>query len=96
MADAVFTGDTVRFTGTFFNSSGALADPTSVTVRYKNEDGTERRFVDADPSVTKSGTGVYFIDVVVNRPGRWKVRFEGLGTLVTHTDIEVDVLDKDF
>lgn len=83
-------GDTVRSTCTFTNLSAAATDPTTVTVKYLSSDGTlTSKVYLSDVEVVRSGAGVFYIDIAVNRSGRWYVKWFGTGTVAAATPDEV-------
>lgn len=77
MAGPYDIGDTVRLTGTFTDSAGAVADPTTVTVTVTNPAG-----VVTNPAATKDSVGVYHVDVAPTVSGTWRYAFSGTGALV--------------
>lgn len=74
-------GNQIRITGTFTNplNDDAVIDPDTVycavrspasgTVSYQHGVGSE---------ITKSSTGVYYIDVPLSRVGSWYIRWSAL------------------
>lgn len=77
MAGPYDKGDTIRVTCTFKNSAGVDTDPTAVVARVQDPAGVE-----TTPTVTKSATGIYYIDVTPSLSGTYYYRFEGTGALV--------------
>ncbi len=90
-------GDRVRVTATFVNASAVAADPTTITcnvkVRYV---GTLRTYTYALAQLTKSGTGVYYLDVDVDVEGIWDYRFAGTGAVVAAAEGAFNVPDSQF
>jgi len=85
-------GDGRRFTATYTDIDGAAADPTTVTVRIREPDGTVTAYVyGTDAEVVKSTTGVYYVDWTFNQTGRHQVRWEGAGDVTTAQQTEVYV-----
>ncbi len=74
-------GETVRITVTFTDSNGTAADPDTVTCKVLDPSGNQ-----STPSVSTSGTGVYYADVTIDEAGAWVYRFEGTGTLPDAAD----------
>ena len=73
------SGDTIRF-GITFEIASVATDPTTVTFRTKNPNGTVRSFVYlTDDEVVKVGTGIYRIDLALNLVGEHHIRWEGTG-----------------
>lgn len=73
----------IRLTGTFTNAAGVLTDPTVVTVKVQDAEGTEITYADA----IKDSTGVWHKDITITKPasgggGTWYYRFEGTGALI--------------
>lgn len=71
----------VRTTATFRNLAGAVANPTTVVCTVKAPDGAT-----STPSVTNSGTGIYYADVTLNQAGIWSVEWQGTGALIAAGD----------
>ncbi len=72
-------GATVRLSCTFLVDEVAT-DPTEVTLRVKDPDGTLVTYTLAGGTVTRDAEGVYHKDVALSGPGRWRYRWEGTGT----------------
>jgi len=74
-------GQTVRLTATFTNPAGQAADPT--TVRFKVKEPSSKQttytYVLNGLVVVKSATGIYYIDVLLDKSGYWYYRWEGSG-----------------
>jgi hypothetical protein len=77
---SIYVGDVVRLTGSFYNLAGALADPTTVTFNVTPKGAAKQTFTYAGGTVTKEGTGVYYIDFPVARSGVHQYRIAGTGT----------------
>lgn len=75
----------VRLTGTFRDLAGVLANPTAVVCTVEAPDGTT-----STPSVTNSGTGIYYADVTLSQAGTWKVEWQGTGALIVAGDEVVE------
>jgi hypothetical protein len=79
-------GATVRVTGTFRNAANALADPSTVTFKYKI--GTATTVTLAYPAtITKDSTGVYHVDLVASTSGTWWYRWESTGDPQTSVEV---------
>jgi hypothetical protein len=74
-------GQRVRVTCSF-RVDGVATDPTSVTCKIMDP----TRSV-STPTVSKSATGVYYVDVIANKRGEWNVRFEGTGACTAVEEI---------
>lgn len=72
-------GDRVRIAVEFRNLDGALADPSTVTVKHQDPSGNE---TSSTSSWTKDGTGRYHLDVDIDESGTWYYRWAGTGDLV--------------
>lgn len=68
-------GDRVRFTATFRDSGGVLADPDTVTVTITDPVGA-----DVPAAVVQDSTGVYHADVVVSVWGAYQCNWSGVST----------------
>lgn len=76
-------GQMVRFTATF--SLNGTPTNTTVAVSVKNPNGTVTA-----PTATSGGTGVYYVDQVLDVKGRWAVRFAGSGAVVAAVEGQVN------
>lgn len=65
------SGEEVRLTGTF-TVNDIPTDPGAASLEVRDPDGTT-----TTPTLTKTGTGVYVADIVVELEGLWHYRFEG-------------------
>lgn len=77
-------GDVVRVTTSpgFTNSSGVVADPTTVTLKWFLHGGTVTTWVfGTDDEVVKDSTGIYHADIPVSAEGVHYYRWEGTGTV---------------
>jgi hypothetical protein len=57
------SGSLVRTTATFVNISGANTDPTTITLKIKQDAGSVTTLTYAGAQVSKSSTGVYYYDI---------------------------------
>lgn len=74
-------GDLVLATGTFTDIGGNPVDPSAVFFSVRDPSANLDTYqYGVDPEVTRSGAGVYSIQVDVDEPGRWKVRCYSTGT----------------
>ena len=87
--DHYSVGDSVTFTGTFRDAAGAVADPTTITLKVEAPDGTETTYTYALGTVTKDSTGVYSKAVTLSSAGTWSYRFIGAGSVVATIDGQV-------
>lgn len=72
-----YVGQTVRI-DMQFRKSGVLIDPDDVTVRVLRPDDAGE--VAPPPSVVRDSSGNYHAAFVVDAPGVWRWRVDGLGT----------------
>lgn len=63
----------------FASSTGAAADPTTVTLTVTQPDGAVQIHA-AD--VVRDGVGAYHFDLAVTEAGEWRYRWQGAGALV--------------
>ena len=84
-------GQIIRTTVTFVDFNGSAMDPTTVTFKYREPDGTITTAVYPAAGVTKSGTGVYYGTVTLDAEGSWWTRWEGVGAVVAATEAPVQV-----
>lgn len=88
-------GDYRRLIGTFTDIAGDAADPTTITFKMREPDGTETSYVyGVDGECVKSSTGVYYVDWSFDQAGRHVARWYGTGVLVASTEKEYYVLRK--
>lgn len=80
MATSYDIGNKIRITGTFTDplDSDAAVDPSSVycSVKTPAEVKTDYQY-GVDAEITKSGTGVYYLDLPLDEDGYWYVRWWG-------------------
>lgn len=91
MANQYENGDQVRLTVTFANSAGTNTDPTAIVFKYRNPAGTISTKTYALGEVTKSATGVYYIDLSLTSDGEWHYRAYGTGNLVAAAEGKLTV-----
>lgn len=61
-----------------FAIAGVPTDPTGVVIKYRDPNGViVIKTYNTDPEVKKSGTGQYYMDILVTVSGEWFFRFEG-------------------
>ena len=78
---AYITGDAVTLTATFKDSSGALADPTDVTLEVQDPNGTITTYTYSLSTITKSSTGIYTRNVSLTDNGTWEYEWQGTGAV---------------
>ncbi len=90
-------GQMVRWFFSYFNLSGAPADPTFVFVKTIDPTGTQRSFVyPSDPEIVKDSTGVYHYDQLPTIVGNWQIRGEGTGSLTWAQQATFELLGTSF
>ena len=85
MATTYDQGDLVRVTGTFKNASSAAADPTKVYLDLQKPDGaiSYSTYAAGTTAVTRTGTGVYYKDILTTGSGVYEYRWHSTGTVHT-------------
>lgn len=71
----------VRVMATFANLAGTPTNPTAVACTVEAPDGTT-----TTPSVTSSGSGVYYVDLTLDQAGTWLVEWQGTGAVIAAAD----------
>ena len=74
------TGDLVRLTARFTDSSDAAVDPSTVTFKARNDTTTVTYVYGTDPEVVKAAPGVYHDDYDDEDDGPWYFRDASTGT----------------
>jgi len=84
-----YYNDRIRIRGTFKTvTTGAVIDPTTITVRIEKADGTiVQKVYGTDVEVVKESTGVYSmeLDIDLNTSGTWRYKFSGTGSAKANT-----------
>lgn len=75
-------GDRVELRAAFRDSTGAFADPTEVTFRVKDADGSVTVYTYGGATVTKIETGKYRVYITPTISGEWSWRAEATGDVV--------------
>jgi len=78
----------------FTDLNGAAVDPTSVTLHVLKPDGSTLAYgwpvTATNGTLTKESTGRFYMDVLIDQAGRWKINQSGTGLAQTTTgDYEV-------
>jgi hypothetical protein len=90
-------GQKIRLAAQIKDNSLAFVDPTVLTVKIQQPDGTETSHVyGVDNNVIKDSTGNYHYDFVLNAPGRWPWRFEATGNMSVPFEGVATALPSDF
>lgn len=73
-------GDTVNIFATFLVGD-TLTNPTAVTADVSDGDGVQTTYTyGVDSELTRPSTGVYKLELLLDPPGEWSIRFTGTGT----------------
>ena len=80
MASTYDIGDTIRVTGTFTDTGGAVADPTFTYVHVETPDGTVTTY-GTSTAITRVSTGSFRYDFVSTGRGLYEYRWEGVGNV---------------
>ncbi|HKX83400.1 MAG TPA: hypothetical protein VJL58_04195 [Pyrinomonadaceae bacterium] len=76
-------GTQVRCSVVFRNAAGDEADPTTVTFRVRDPEGTTIVYVyNTDPELVRSAAGRFYVLVTADNTRTWIYRFEGTGAVV--------------
>ncbi len=88
MASTYDIGDKVRETATFSNVSGTATDPTTIKCHVENPAGTVTSYTYAATSgdISRSGAGVYLLDITTTGHGLYELRWAGTGTIVANVE----------
>ena len=73
-SDIIFTNQAVRLKARIRDVNGALIDAQSIEFELKKPNETEYTAytIISNPRIIKSETGVYYIDIEIDRPGRYE------------------------
>ncbi len=97
MSNNLYTiGQLVRVTGTFTNVAGAAADPTTIKFKYLTPAAKTSLVYGTDGALVKDSTGVYHVDLTLDKEGKWRYRFEGTGALIAAGEGEFQVANSPF
>jgi hypothetical protein len=85
MASTYDQGDLVRETGTFKTASSAAADPTKVYLDVQKPSGglVYSTYAAGTTAITRTGTGVYYKDILTTASGLYEYRWHSTGTVHT-------------
>ena len=89
MATVYDIGDQPTLTATIRDTSGALADPTTVAVKFVDPSGNQTTGANA----TQSSTGVYTwtFPAAFDEAGLWVAKFFATGAIVAAEEIRLTV-----
>jgi hypothetical protein len=95
MAEVYALGQAVRIHNTdapFKNWAGVPTNPITPTLHVEDPDGAQ-----TTPALTNDSAGVYHHDLIVDLPGKWFWRLQGVGGIVAATlDGEIVVASSRF
>lgn len=84
-------GQKVRCTVTF-TVNDVATDPTTVIFKVRDPGGDVTTYTyGTDAQVVRTGTGVFYCDVIANEIGEWNFRFEGSGACTAVEEQAFDV-----
>lgn len=85
MATTYDIGDLIRETATFKNAPSAAADPTKVYLDIQKPDGaiTLSTYSAGTTAITRTGTGVYYKDILCTGGGLYEYRWHSTGSVHT-------------
>ncbi len=83
MATTYDIGDKIRETCTFANAAGTATDPTTVYCYVEKPSGTVTSHTyPTSTALSRTGTGVYLIDVITTGYGTYEIRFSSTAGVV--------------
>lgn len=85
MANTYAKGKYVKITGTFTVDSVAT-DPTTITLKVENPNGTEVSYTYALSEITKSATGVYYKVIQMSISGNWTYKWVSTGAVADESE----------
>ncbi len=90
-------GQEVRITANFINVYGVDTDPDAVYFSYINPDGDSvtHEYGDGD-EVVKSGDGVYYFDLPLDKVGTWHYRVYSTGEGAASFETNIIVQPSNF
>lgn len=90
-------GSEVRFTETFTNLiTGAVADPTTITLRLRDPSGTETSVTYAGGQIVRDSLGVYHYDFTPPASKVWAARWVATGSIVAADEFQFKILPSGF
>lgn len=83
----IYPGTSLSLTATFTDDAGALDDPTTITFKTCDPNGTILSYVyGTDSELTRTSIGLYAAEISPDRAGRWHVRWETTGQVSAYED----------
>lgn len=90
-------GTRAKATATFTDNNDAPADPTTVTAKTLDPDGTIVTYTyGVDAALTRTGLGIFVLEFDLNVEGLWQVRFAGTGAVTAAVEDGIYVPESDF
>lgn len=91
-------GQSVKLTASFTDSAGAAANPTTVTCKVEEPDGTETSYTSVStPAITNPATGSYQLILSTDQSGMFSYRWTGTtGTTTPVVEGQFHVLSSVF
>lgn len=83
-------GDVAKISVTF-TVAGTATDPTTVTLSVQGPNGTINTYSYASTSVTKTSTGAYYKNILLDTEGSWYWRWQGTGSAAAADEGEIIV-----
>jgi hypothetical protein len=90
-------GNDVICRGTFKDADGDLADPTTVSFSFRNDDGEVTTYLyGTDTEIVRDSIGKYHVNVDASSSGIWRYRFFSSGTVKAADEGEFIVQSSHF
>ena len=70
----------IKLMGTF-TLGGVATDPTDVSLKVLDPDGTETTYLFSEAELTRDGAGIYSLELVVALEGVYHYGWQGTGTV---------------
>jgi hypothetical protein len=90
-------GDVARVAVEFTDVlTGAFVDPTTVKAKVRTPAGTITTYTHPTSEIVKDAVGKYRIDVLLDKPREWRVRWEGRTTNRAAEEVSIVVNESAF
>ena len=89
-------GNEAKVSVSFVDASGNATDPTVVELKVKKPSGLIIIYVYSLDEVTKSTTGSYYKDLLLDESGVWFYRWEGIGAVNAAGESKFEVAPSEF
>lgn len=90
MTESYDIGDMQTLSIAFTDSAGTATDPTGITFKMREPDGTETNYVHGtDAQLVKDSVGNYHVDWLFSQSGRHVFKFSGTGAINTAEQQEI-------